>query len=155
MKTTRLALDVLAASILASVNSLASSDSKLIFLSVSSPDHPSTWVVGAHQQKTALRWDLSHQRLVVDVKYSTEDYADSVNPTETDDHTLVFPNVRLAGNGTDLIGTNREGESARIGQIKNGLFGKEVVLRNDVNLNVHRVDGRIHASLVYNALVKD
>ena len=151
----QMALGFLATIILASANAMANPNSNPIFLSVSSPDHPSTWVVGAHQERKALRWDSSRQMLVVDVKYSTQDYADSANPTQTDDHTLAFPNVHLANNGTDLIATNRHGDSARIGQIKDGLFGKEVVLRSDVNLNVHRVDGRIHASLVYDALVKD
>jgi hypothetical protein len=153
--TTRLALGILAAGILASANALASPDSKPIFLSITSPDHPSTWAVGAHPQRQALRWDTSRGRLVVDVKYSTEDYADSVHPTQTDDHTLAFPNVRLASNGADLIATDRHGHSATIGHVKNDLFGKEVVLKNDVSLNVHRVDGRIHASLVYNALVNE
>jgi hypothetical protein len=151
----QMTLGFLATIILASANAMASPDSTPIFLSVTSPDHPSTWVVGAHRERKALRWDSSRHILVADVKYSTQDYADSANPTQTDDHTLAFPNVHLASNGTDLISTNRDGDSARIGQIKNGLFGKEVVLRNGVNLNVHRVDGRIHASLVYDAQVKN
>ncbi len=154
-KITRMALSVSAAMVLASVNVLAASDSKPVFLTVTSPDHPQTWVAGAHQKAKTLRWDSSRNMLVADVKYSTEDYADSVNPTREDSHSLPFPRVRLAKNGTDLLATNHLGQTAKIGRIEDGLFGKHVVLNNDVSLNVHRADGKIHASLVYNALVKN
>jgi len=76
-------------------------------------------------------------------------YADSVNPTMTDDHTLAFSNIRLARNGVDLRATNRIGQTATIGHLKDGLFGKEVVLNKGVDFKVHRVHGAIHASLVY------
>ena len=93
--------------------------------------------------------------LVADVEYSTVDYADSVNPTETDYHSLAFPNVRLASNGIDLVATSRDGETATIGRIENGFFGKKIVLNDGVDLNVHRLHGKIYASLVYNALAKE
>jgi len=130
----------------------ASPDSKPIFMTITSPDHPDTWSAGALQQSKGLRWDSAHQRLVADVKYSTEFYADSVNPAQSDDHALAFPNVRLASNGTDLIASNKQGESLRIGRLEDGLFGKNVVLNKGVDLNVHRIDGKISATLVYNAL---
>ena len=151
-KITRMALSVSAAMVLASVNVLAASDSKPVFLTVTSPDHPQTWVAGAHQKAKTLRWDSSRNMLVADIKYSTEDYADNVHPTREDSHTLPFPSVRLAKNGADLLATNHIGQTAKIGRIEDGLFGKHVVLNNDVSLNVHRSDGKIHASLIYNAL---
>ena len=147
----RIAWGMLATLTLASANALASPR----FLSVTSPDHPQTWVVGANQQAKSLRWDSSRHMLVVDVKYSTQDYADSANPTQIDYHTLAFPNVRLASNGSDLLASNHASETARIGHISNGLFGKRIVLNNNVNLNVHRMHGKIYASLVYNALADD
>ena len=154
-KITRMALGFSAALVLASLNALAGSDSKPVFLTVTSPAHPQTWVAGAHEKAKTLRWDSSRNMLVADVKYSTEDYADSVNPTREDSHSLPFPRVRLAKNGTDLLATNHLGQTAKIGRIEDGLFGKEVVLNNGVSLNVHRANGKIHASLVYNALAKN
>ena len=154
-KITQMALGLSAAIVFASANAWASSDSNTVFMTVARPDHPHTWVSGAHQQAATLRWDAARQRLVVDVKYSTQDYADSINPTEEDYHSLAFPNVRLARNGTDLLATNRHGQTAAIGRIEDGFLGKSVVLNSDVNLNVRRVDGRIYASLVYNSLARD
>jgi len=145
-------LSMLGAMMLASGSAFANSPS---FLTVNSPDHPSTWVAGAHKEIPTLRWDSTHHMLVADVKYSTKDYADSVNPAESDYHALTFPNVRLASNGNDLLATNHIGETAKIGRIENGFFGKSVVLDNGVDLNVHREKGLIYASLTYNALEKE
>ena len=154
-KITQRALGLSAAIVFASANAWASSDANAVFLTVTSPNHPHTWVAGAHQKSATLRWDASRQKLVVDVKYSTQDYADSINPTEEDYHTLAFSHVRLARNGIDLLATNRDGQTAAIGRIEDGFLGKSVVLNSDVNLNVRRVDGRIYASLVYNSLARD
>jgi hypothetical protein len=137
---------------LALTHPLAASGAMPVYLSVSSPDHPHTWAAGANQLSKKLRWDGARNQLVADVKYSTADYADSVNPATTDDHTLAFPNVRLAKDGNDLRATDRSGITATIGRLQEGLFGKEVVLNKGVHLNVHRVDGAIHAALVYNSL---
>lgn len=128
---------------------------QVIYMHITSPDHPQTWVVGANRESQTLRWDGNRRILLCDVKYSTKDYADSVNPAESDSHTLTFPRVHLAANGVDLCATNREGQTATIGQLRNGLFGKEVVLNKHVDLNVHRIDGAIHAALNYNSLVAD
>ncbi len=137
--------------IVAASGPLTAGEANAVYLKVSSPDHPQTWVVGGHPSSEKLRWDGARQQLVVDVRYSNSDYADSVHPVRDDDHTLVFPNVRMADGG-NLLGTDRVGHTAMIGRLKDGIFGKEVVLNRGVELNVHRVDGAIHASLVYNSL---
>lgn len=151
MKTiTRFALGLSATLILASTSALAKSDSGPTFLSVTSPDHPDTWAAGAHQNWKALRWDSSRQKLIADVEYSTADYADAVDPTQTDEHSLTFPDVRLAGNGVDLLVSNHEGKRISIGHLKKGILGTEVILNKGVNLDVHRGDhGKIYASIVY------
>jgi hypothetical protein len=147
-----IALICLATILITSPIATASPAPQPVFMSIPSPDHPSTWVVGAHQKAKLLRWDASRRTLFADVKYSTEDYADNANPAQTDDHSLAFPSVCLAKNGVDLLASNRHGQTAAIGRIQNGLFGREVVLKKCVSLNVHRVEGRINASLVYDAL---
>lgn len=133
----------------------ASPNSAPVYLSVSSPDHPKTWTAGALQKSKILRWDSAQQGLVVDVKYSSEFYADSVNPGQEDEHSLAFPMIKLARNGIDLIATNRQGESVVIGRRNGGLFGTDVVLNPGVDLNVHRINGKIQASLTYNALAEE
>jgi hypothetical protein len=130
---------------------LAAGDAMPAYLKISSPDHPQTWVAGANQYSKKLRWDDKRHQLVADVKYSNIDYADSVHPAKIDYHTLAFPSVRLV-NGTDLRATDRNGDTKMIGRLQDGFFGKEVVLNRGVELNVHRIDGAIHASLVYNSL---
>jgi hypothetical protein len=133
----------------------ASPNAAPIYLSVRSPDHPETWTAGALQKSKTLRWSSTRQMLLVDVKYSSEFYADSANPGQEDEHSLAFPMIKLARNGIDLIATNRQGESMVIGRRNGGLFGTDVVLNPGVDLKVHRINGKIHASLTYNALAEE
>ena len=108
-----------------------------------SPDHPSTWVVGATNIHQAIRWDASKQMLVADVKYSTRDYADSVHPTQESDYALSFPSVRLDSSTNKLMA-----HGATIGTLHHGLFGSEVVLKRGVELDVHRHHGKIYAAIL-------
>ena len=130
---------------------LVAGDATPSYMRISSPDHPQTWVVGGNQQSKKLRWDVAGNQLVADVRYSNTDYADSMHPPRNDDHTLAFPSVRLTKGG-DLCAMDRMGNTATIGHLQEGLFGKEVVLNKGVDLRVNRVHGLIQASLVYNAL---
>lgn len=150
-KLPQIALTLGAVLVFASANAWAASYTKPVYMKITSPDHPTTWTAGALQQSRVLRWDSSRQRLVADVKYSSKFYEDSANPGRTDDHQLVFRNVRLAANGTDLI-ASKHGESVIIGRVDHTFLGQNIVLNKGVNFNVHRESGKIYASLVYNAL---
>ncbi len=154
-KLSQIALRSAAILILAGASVLANIPSTPVFLSIKSPDHPATWdVSGVHQSAKNLRWDSARGMLVVDVKYSTADYADSIiNPIATEEYSLAFPGVRLGKDGASLLATDRNGDTATIGYVKNGFFGKEIVLNKEANVNVHRHNGKIYASLVYNSLM--
>lgn len=107
-----------------------------------SPDHPSTWVVGASNIHQDLRWDQTQQVLVADVTYSTRDYADSMHPTQEDEYTLAFPTVRFdRSSQTFLAG------GTKVGILKHGLFGPNVVLDPHAELDIHRHHGRIFAAI--------
>jgi hypothetical protein len=108
-----------------------------------SPDHPSTWASGADNIHQSLRWDARKQMLFADVKFSTVAYASDASPTEVEDFSLSFPTVRLnpqtrhfTANGVDL------------GSLKEGLFGAEVALNKDLELDIHRLHhGQLYASI--------
>lgn len=108
-----------------------------------SPDHPSTWVVGADNIHQALRWDASRNMLFADVKYSTVLYADSVHPTKVDDLTLSFPSVKLDSASNQLIA-----HGVAIGSVQQGLFGSHVVLTKGVDLSIHRHEGQVYGKIV-------
>jgi hypothetical protein len=91
-----------------------------------SPDHPSTWVVGATNVHQDLRWDKPRQMLVADVTYSTRDYADGVNPTHKSEYTVSFPTVRFdetsqtfVAKGTH-VGTLRDDRPLNLEQCQSG-----------------------------------
>ena len=105
-----------------------------------SPDHPSTWVVGATNIHQALRWDESKRMLVADVKYSTRDYADGIHPTEEGDYTLSFPTVHF-----DSSSSKFTANGVTLGTLRHGFLGSHVVLDPQVELDVHRHHGKIYA----------
>jgi hypothetical protein len=109
----------------------------------SSPDHPQTWADGASRIHQDLRWDAARQMLVADVKYSTVDYADSAHPTQVDDLTMAFPTVRF-----DSQSNRFTANGVVIGSLRPGLFGTDVVLSKNADLDIHRHDGRIFARIV-------
>jgi len=110
---------------------------------VESPDHPQTWAAGASNIHQALRWDARKGELVVDVKYSTRDWADSAHPTQEGDYSLAFPNVHL-----DAASGRLTSNGTTIGNVRHGLFGSEVVLDRNVQLSIHRHEGKIHAMII-------
>ena len=126
------------------------------YLKVTSPDRPYVGTRGSLQETKVLRWDSSRQMLMADVQYTTGFTADyTVNPVESNHYLLAFPNVQLASNGTDLVATNRRGESAVIGRKEDTLFGQRIVLNPGVDFKIHRVSGIIHASITYNAKIAE
>lgn len=108
-----------------------------------SPDHPSTWVVGATNIHQALRWDESKRMLVADVKYSTRDYADGIHPTEESDYTLSFPTVHF-----DSSSNKFTAHGVTIATLRHGFLGSRVVLDSRVELDVHRHHGKIYAMII-------
>jgi hypothetical protein len=108
-----------------------------------SPDHPSTWVVGATNIHQAFRWDTSKQMLFADVKYSTRDYADSIHPTQEGDYALSFPSVHLDSSTNKLTA-----HGTTIGALHHGILGSEVVLKRGLELDIHRHHGKIYAAIV-------
>jgi hypothetical protein len=112
-----------------------------------SPDHPSTWVVGASNIHQDVRWDKTHQMMVADVTYSTRDWADSAHPTEESEYTLSFPSVRMDRSSGSLVAGRTQ-----VGKISHGLFGNDVVLSRNVELEVHRQHGKIFAAMVPKAI---
>ena len=107
-----------------------------------SPDHPSTWVVGASNIHQDLRWDKTRQMLVADVTYSTRDWADSMHPTHESEYTLSFPTVRFDASSQTLVAGG-----THVGTIRHGLFGPGVVLDPKAELDIHRHHGRIFAAI--------
>jgi hypothetical protein len=107
-----------------------------------SPDHPSTWVVGASNIHQDLRWDEPKQMLVADVTYSTRDWADSMHPTHEGEYTLGFPTVRFDKSSQTFVAGG-----TKVGTLKHGLFGPDVVLDPTAELNIHRHHGRIYAAI--------
>ena len=109
---------------------------------VKSPDHPETWVVGATNIHQALRWDNSRHMLVADVTYSTRDWADSMHPTRESEYTLAFPSVHL-----DRTSEALTANGSRIGHLTHGLFGTDVQLVPEAELDIHRQHGKIFAAI--------
>jgi hypothetical protein len=112
------------------------------FAFAKSPDHPSTWVVGASNIHQDLRWDRTQQMLVADVTYSTRDYTDSMHPTREDEYTLAFPTVRFDKSSQTFLA-----DGTQVGTLKHGLFGPDVVLDPKAELDIHRHHGRIFAAI--------
>jgi len=110
---------------------------------VGSPDHPSTWVVGATRMHQNLRWSPEKQMLVADVVYSTENYADGPHPTQEDDFTLSFPTVHF-----DPASGRFTVKGVAIATLHHGLFGSSVILNPRMALSIHR-----HHGIVYGAIV--
>jgi hypothetical protein len=108
-----------------------------------SPDHPSTWVVGASNIHQALRWDASKHMVFADVKYSTRDYADDSYPPKESDYALAFPAVHFHSNSNTFTA-----HGVPIGTLHHGLFGSSVALRHGVELDIHRQHGKVYASIV-------
>jgi hypothetical protein len=107
-----------------------------------SPDHPSTWVVGASNIRQELRWDNARNMLVADVTYSTRDYADSIHPTHESEYTLAFPSVHLNPSSEVLTAGG-----VRVGTLTHGIFTSGVKLDPNAELNIHRHHGRIYAEI--------
>jgi hypothetical protein len=107
-----------------------------------SPDHPSTWVVGASNIHQDLRWNATQQMLVADVTYSTRDWADSMHPTHENEYTLAFPTVRLDKSSHTFVASETQ-----VGTLKHGLFGPRVVLNPNAELDIHRHHGLIFAAI--------
>ena len=107
-----------------------------------SPDHPSTWVVGASNIHQDLRWDETQQMLVADVTYSTRDWADSTHPTHENEYTLAFPTVRFDKSSHTFVANGTQ-----VGTLKHGLFGPDVVLDPNAELDIHRHHGLIFAAI--------
>ena len=107
-----------------------------------SPNHPSTWVIGASNIHQDLRWDHVRHMLVADVTYSTVDWADSANPTEESGYTLSCPSVHL-----DRASQTLTAGGTHIGTLTHGLFGTEVKLDPKAELDIHRHHGKIFAAI--------
>ena len=107
-----------------------------------SPDHPTTWVVGASNIHQDLRWDYVHQMLVSDVTYSTRDWADSVHPTRESEYTLSFPSVHLNRSSQSLTAGG-----THIGTLTHGIFGTGVKLDRQAELDIHREHGKIFGAI--------
>jgi hypothetical protein len=107
-----------------------------------SPDHPSTWVIGAFNIHQALRWSSSRHMLFADVKYSTRDYADNTHPTVECDYALSFPTVHFDAS-SQIFSVNH----APIGTLRHGFFGSHVVLESNYELDIRRHHGRIFAAI--------
>jgi hypothetical protein len=110
--------------------------------SITSPDHPRTWVVGADNVHQALRWDGEKQMLFADVKYSTVSYADDTHPTQEADYTVSFPTVKLDSSSGEFTANG-----VKVGMLRHGVFGTNVVLDKGVELDIHRHHGRIFAMI--------
>jgi hypothetical protein len=107
-----------------------------------SPDHPGTWVVGASNIHQDLRWDDERRMLVADVTYSTRDWADSMHPTHESEYTLAFPSVHLNSSSQSLTAGG-----THIGTLTHGIFGTNVKLDPNVQLNIHRLHGKIFGAI--------
>ena len=110
-----------------------------------SPDHPSTWVVGATNIHQALRWDASKQMLFADVKYSTRDYADNTHPSEESDYALSFPTVHFDSNSNQFTA-----HGVTLATLHHGIFGSNVVLAQGMELDINRHHGKIYARIIPN-----
>jgi len=119
---------------------------------IASPNHPRTWYVNELDKFTQiLRWDDEDQTLYLDVTYSLNGewpLMDSNDPDQYGTFTVSFPDVHQNEAHHELYYVDGSGHKFSLGWIKPGVFGKKVVLRDNVKLSAHRRNGVLKAMLI-------
>jgi hypothetical protein len=98
-----------------------------------------------------LSWDRETQTLTAHVTYSLISGGgyDNVDPSDCETFDLPFPSVSVdRKNNLYILSKN---EKIMLGHLKNGIFGPNVVLNDNVQLVAHRYSGKLLAKLVVGA----
>ena len=120
-------------------------------LSVTSPDRPRTWFLGGDFEKLSqsLRWDQNTQTLSLDVTYTL--HGEWPNPENSDlskTFQLYFPQVKMSKLGRRLFLVLPGRSPIRVAMVQHGFVGDRVVLDPNVEVDAHRRNGVLIASLL-------
>ncbi len=115
-----------------------------------SPDHPRTFFTsGREQVDHYVQWNADAGALEGHVTYGTPSLdANWWNPAYYDSFKVHFPNVRLDAQEGRLYVIDSRKHQVTIGHMQPGVFGQRVELERNVDLSMHRHDGRLDAALV-------
>lgn len=122
-------------------------------LVITSPRHPRTFdVTGNDKLSEKLRWDAKTQTLSAFVTYSLVSGGgdEEIDPANYRVLELPFPNIKLDRDNNLFVLDSRD-RKVMIGRLEDGIFGRKVVLNENVRLSAHRHDRELSGKLVVSA----
>ncbi len=122
-------------------------------LVITSPRHPRTFdVTGNDKLSEELRWDAKTQTLSAFVTYSLVSGGgdEEIDPANYRVLELPFPNIKLDRDNNLFVLDSRD-RKVMIGRLEDGIFGRKVVLNENVRLSAHRHDRELSGKLVVSA----
>ncbi len=122
-------------------------------LVITSPRHPRTFdVTGNDKLSQELRWDAKTQTLSAFVTYSLVSGGgdEEIDPANYRVLELPFPDIKLDRENNLYVLDSRD-RKVMIGRLEDGIFGRKVVLNENVRLSAHRHNRELFGKLVVNA----
>ncbi len=122
-------------------------------LVITSPRHPRTFdVSGNDKLSQELRWNSETQTLSAFVTYSLVSGGgdEEIDPANYRVLELPFPNIKLDRDNNLFVLDSRD-RKVMIGRLEDGIFGRKVVLNENVRLSAHRHDRELSGKLVVSA----